>query len=78
MSMEQSEANKKESLIGRYEVASRLGISYRSFVKLKARLIANGLQEVVVGHSKRYREVSVDRLIANAAEKGTPLGKVKK
>lgn len=67
-----------ERLVGRYETAARLNMKPRSFTRFKAALIANGLQEVVSGKRKMYRESSIDRLIARAAEKGTPLGKVKK
>ena len=77
MQKEQNEVCKKERLISRFEAAESLGLSYRSFVKIKPLLIANGLQEVIVVNSKKYREASINRVIARVAEKGIPL-KVKK
>jgi hypothetical protein len=75
MSKEQNETHQKECLLNRYEAANVLRISYRSFARIKPSLIANGLQEIRVGHSKMYRQASLDRLIVRAAEKGIPLGK---
>ncbi len=70
---------KPERLIGRTETAARLNMKPRSFTRHKAKLIAQGLQEVQMGNSKSYREASIDRIIAKAAEKGIPLfGKVQK
>ena len=64
-----------EKLLGRSEAAAKLGLKPRSFRRIKASLIANGLQEVLVGRTKMYRQASIDRMIARAAEKGLPLGK---
>ncbi|MHC4153719.1 MAG: helix-turn-helix domain-containing protein [Planctomycetota bacterium] len=62
-----------ERLIRLNEAADRLGISRRSFYRLRARLVARGLQEVRVGCQRRYREQSLDRIIQDASEKGTSL-----
>ena len=64
-----------EKLLNRHEAAARFGLKTRSFRRIRASLIADGLQEVIVGKSKMYRSSSIDRMIARAAEKGTPLGK---
>jgi hypothetical protein len=76
MSKEQKETHQKECLLSRFEAADTLGLSYRSFARIKPSLIANGLQEICVGHSKMYRQASLNRLIVRAAETGIPLGKV--
>lgn len=75
MSSNTQKAN-REKLLGRAEAAARFGLKPRSFRRIKARLIADGLQEVLVGRTKMYRSSSIDRMIARAAEKGTPLGEV--
>ena len=59
-----------EQLIKLGETARRLGISRRQFYRLRALFIAYGLQEIIVGQQRKYREASLDRLIQKAAEKG--------
>jgi len=61
-----------ERLLTPKEVADRLGVSERLFRYRRSSLIANGLQVVgVTGRCgrqiARYREASLDRLIARAA-----------
>ncbi|MHC4618588.1 MAG: helix-turn-helix transcriptional regulator [Planctomycetota bacterium] len=62
-----------ERLLRLNEVAERLGISRRQFYRLRPQLIAKGLQEVKIGHRRRYREASLDVLIRKAAETGRGL-----
>lgn len=62
-----------EQLLTAKEVAKKLGICYRSFNAWRPRLVAKGLQEVVVGRSRKFRQASLDILIARAAEQGVPL-----
>lgn len=57
-----------EKLLTRKEAATRLGMSVRTFIRHKARLKAQGLQEVCVGGWPKFREASLDRLIKQAAE----------
>ena len=57
-----------ERLLYAYQVADRLGISARQFCRLRFRLRAKGLQAVRVGEATKYRESSLDGLIARAAE----------
>ncbi|MBN2209833.1 MAG: hypothetical protein JW709_00410 [Sedimentisphaerales bacterium] len=63
-----------EVLLDIKETSRRLGISRRKFGCLRARLIAQGLQEVAVGRQKKYRQVSLDQLIRQAAERNLSLG----
>ena len=59
-----------EKLINSAVVASRLGVSLRHFYRIEANLIANhGLERTIIGRTKKYTEVSLDRLIRNAVEK---------
>ena len=62
-----------ERLLTAKEVATRLGICYRSFNSYRPRLVAKGLQEVVIGRSRKFRQESLDRLIQKAAESGVAL-----
>ncbi len=62
-----------EQLLTAKEVATRLGICYRTFNEYRPRLVAKGLQEVVVGRSRKFRQESLDRLIRRAAESGVSL-----
>ncbi len=62
-----------ERLLTAKEVATRLGICYRSFNAWRPRLVAKGLQEVVVGRSRKFRQASLDRLIQKAAAEGIAL-----
>lgn len=62
-----------ERLLKLAEAAERLGISRRQFYRLRPRFIARGLQEITVGHQRKYREASLDQLIQKAAENGRVL-----
>ena len=62
-----------EQLLTAKEVATRLGICYRTFNEYRPRLVAKGLQEVTVGRSRKFRQASLDRLIQKAAESGVAL-----
>jgi len=62
-----------EQLLTAKEVARKLGICYRSFNAWRPRLVAKGLQEVTVGRSRKFRQASLDGLIARAAEEGKAL-----
>ena len=62
-----------EQLLTAKEVATRLGICYRSFNSYRPRLVAKGLQEVVVGRSRKFRQASLDKLIQKAAAEGIAL-----
>lgn len=62
-----------ELLLSLNEAARRLGISRRQFYRLRARLIARGLQEIRVGQMPKYREQSLDRVIQRTAENGGAL-----
>ena len=62
-----------EQLLNLNETARRLGISRRQFYRLRPRFITRGLQEIIVGQQRKYREASVDRMIQKAAETGMVL-----
>jgi predicted DNA-binding transcriptional regulator AlpA len=62
-----------ERLLQLNETANRLGISRRQFYRLRPRLIARGLQEIRIGHQRKYRESSLDDIIRRAAENGQSL-----
>jgi len=62
-----------EQLLTAKQAALRLGICYRSFNSYRPRLVAKGLQEVVVGRSRKFRQASLDKLIEKAAESGAAL-----
>jgi hypothetical protein len=69
-----SKEKRHEQLLTKQQAAEQLGMKPRSFDRIKAHLIANkGLQEIRIGRSKKYRQASIDRMIARAAEKGTSL-----
>lgn len=59
-----------EELLTVRDVAGRLRVSVRQFYRLRAKLIARGLQEVTVGQQKRYRKASLNRLIQQAGVTG--------
>ncbi len=59
-----------ERLLSLDEASERLAISRRQFYRLRARLIDRGLQEIRVGHRRKYRETSLDQLIGRAAANG--------
>jgi predicted DNA-binding transcriptional regulator AlpA len=62
-----------EQLLTPIDTAKKLAISRTTFYKLRYRLIANGLQYVVLGGIVKYRQSSLDRLIADAAEQKKPI-----
>lgn len=63
-------ATTDEELLTIKEVATRLRISVRQFYRLRAKLIARGLQEVILGQHKRYRKASLNHLIQQAGVTG--------
>ncbi len=62
-----------EQLLSQKETARRLGISVRHFHRIRGKLQARGLQPIQVGHFKKYREATLDKLIRRAGETGNPL-----
>jgi predicted nicotinamide N-methyase len=62
-----------EQLLTKKEAAKRFGLCLRTFDQHRPRLIANGLQVVKVGKWVMFREASIDRVIREAAERGTAL-----
>lgn len=62
-----------EQLLSVSKVSERLSVSRRQFYRLRPRLVAKGLQEITVGHQRKYREASLDHVIQKAAENGTIL-----
>jgi predicted DNA-binding transcriptional regulator AlpA len=62
-----------EQLLPPTDVARKLAISRTTFYRLRHRLLANGLQHVVIGGIVKYLESSIDRLIIDAAEQRKPL-----
>ena len=62
-----------EQLIKQTDVARRLGISMSTFNRMRMTLTAHGLEHVIIGGTIRYRQASLDRLIADAAEKRIPI-----
>lgn len=58
-----------EKLLTSLQVAERLSLSLRHFYRLEPYLIAKwGLERAIIGRSKRYTEISVDRLIRKAVK----------
>jgi hypothetical protein len=62
-----------EQLLTQTDVTRRLHISKSTFGRMRHRLAALGLQHVILGGMIRYRQASLDRLIADAAEKRIPI-----
>jgi predicted DNA-binding transcriptional regulator AlpA len=62
-----------EQLLTPQDAARKLAISRATFYRIRTRLLANGVQYVVVGGIVKYRQSSLDRLIADAAEQKKPL-----
>lgn len=68
-----------EQLLSQKAAAARLGICDRAFRNILPNLIAAGMQFVTIpGRGKirpmtRYREASLDKMIARAADKETAL-----
>jgi predicted site-specific integrase-resolvase len=65
-----------EKLVTLRQVCQSLSISRATFYKIRAGLIADGLEEVLVASVKglRFRESSVNKLIINATKSGKPIG----
>jgi predicted DNA-binding transcriptional regulator AlpA len=62
-----------EQLLTPTEVSKKLRISRSKFYRIRAKLIANGLQKVKIDGSTKYLESSIDRMIIRAAETETDL-----
>jgi len=64
----QNPTRKPEQLLSVNQAAGRLGISRKEFYRRRVVLLAAGLQERVIGQTRKYREASMDRLIAAGDE----------
>jgi len=62
-----------EQLLTPTDVKNKLRISRSKFYRLRARLIANGMQTVKVDGSVKYLESSIDELILRCASEGRAL-----
>jgi predicted DNA-binding transcriptional regulator AlpA len=62
-----------EQLLTQTDVTRKLHISKTTFYRMRQRLAALGLEHVILGGMIRYRQASLDRLIADAAEKKIPI-----
>lgn len=62
-----------EKLLTAVEAARKLGVSRTKFYRLRTRLVAKGMQERIIGQQRRYREASLDRMIAAEEEAVTTL-----
>ena len=62
-----------EKLISRQDAAEMLGVSTRTFSRIKAKLIARGLKSVKVGRYTKYLQSSLDNLILKAIRTGKDL-----
>jgi predicted DNA-binding transcriptional regulator AlpA len=62
-----------EQLIKQTDVAKRLAISMSTFNRMRMTLAEHGLEHIIIGNMIRYRQSSLDRLIADAAEKRNPI-----
>jgi predicted DNA-binding transcriptional regulator AlpA len=62
-----------EQLLTQTDVTQRLNISKTTFYRMRYRLAALGLEHVILGGMIRYRQASLDRLIADAAQQKKPL-----
>ena len=62
-----------EQLLTPTDVKDKLKISRSKFYRLRARLIANGMQTVKVDGSVKYLESSIDEMILRCASEGRPL-----
>jgi predicted DNA-binding transcriptional regulator AlpA len=62
-----------EQLLTQTDVTQRLNISKTTFYRMRYRLAKLGLEHVILGGMIRYRQASLDRLIADAAEQRKPL-----
>jgi hypothetical protein len=62
-----------EQLLTPRDAARKLAIGRSTFYQLRQRLIANGMEYVVIGGIVKYRQSSIDKLIADAAERKKPI-----
>ena len=62
-----------EQLLTQTDVTRKLHISKTTFYRMRYRLAKLGLQHVILGGMIRYRQASLDRLIADAAQHRKPL-----
>ena len=62
--------NMTEKLLTRKEVARRLGMSYRTFSRHKAKLIAMGLMQIRISKHQKFRESSLNKLITKISREG--------
>jgi predicted DNA-binding transcriptional regulator AlpA len=62
-----------EQLLTQTDVTRKLNISKTTFYRMRQRLTKLGLEHVILGGMIRYRQASLDRLIADAAEKRIPI-----
>jgi hypothetical protein len=62
-----------EQLLTQTDVTRKLNISKTTFYRLRHRLAALGLEHVILGGMIRYRQASLDRLIADAAQYRKPI-----
>jgi predicted DNA-binding transcriptional regulator AlpA len=62
-----------EQLLTQTDVTQRLSISKTTFYRMRQRLARLGLEHVILGGMIRYRQSSLDRMIADAAEQRKPL-----
>jgi len=62
-----------EQLIKQSDVARRLGISMSTFNRMRMTLAEYGLEHIILGNMIRYREASLNRMIAAAAELKKPI-----
>jgi Mn-dependent DtxR family transcriptional regulator len=67
------ETKMSEQLLTQTDVTQRLHISKTTFNRMRHRLASLGLQHVILGGMIRYRQASLDRLIADCAEQKKPM-----
>ncbi|MBI5724635.1 MAG: hypothetical protein HZA50_11790 [Planctomycetes bacterium] len=67
-----------EQLIGEKEVCLRLGISHRTFLRYRPRMIARGLRQIRGDRRILYRSSDLDRFINRASETGILVAPPKK
>ena len=55
------------------QTMQRLGISQATFYRIRAKLLAKGLKRTTIGHSTKYLESSLDKIIDAAVMNDAPL-----
>jgi hypothetical protein len=63
----------RDRLLDQHATASQLALSKRSLIRFRAKLIARGLELVMVGDKVTFTESSINRLIRSSAENCEPL-----